>query len=69
MEAIFTAPDIECDGCAASIRRALGNEAGVEDVVVGVEAKTVAVRFDEGQTSREAVAGLLADIGFPPQDS
>lgn len=68
MEVTFTAPDIECAGCAASIEKALGRGAGVESVTVTVPAKTVTVQYDEGRTDRKTLAETLADIGFPPQE-
>lgn len=68
METTFTAPDIHCDGCAASINKVLSRQAGVERVAVDIGAKRVAVTFDEAQTNREALAETLTDIGFPPSD-
>lgn len=66
MQAIFIAPDIECDGCAGSIRKALGASTGVENVSVDVSHKRVTVEFDPAQTSDVALAELLDEIGFPP---
>jgi len=66
MQAIFMAPDIECDGCAMSIRKALGAAAGVETVAVDVDHKRVTVEFDEAQTDDVKLAELLDEIGFPP---
>jgi len=66
METTFTAPDIHCDGCAASINNVLGRQAGVEQVAVDIGAKRVTIAFNEGQTNIEALAETLTDIGFPP---
>lgn len=66
METTFTAPDIHCDGCAASINKILGRQTGVERVAVEIGTKTVTVAFDAAQTSREALAETLTEIGFPP---
>ena len=66
MEVILTAPDIECDGCAASIQKAVGRQDGVQAVLVDVPTQTVTVDFDAAQTSREQIAATLTDIGFPP---
>lgn len=68
METTFTAPDIECAGCAASIEKALGRSPGVQGVQVAVPDKTVTVRFDDGQTSPAQLAEALTEVGFPPQD-
>ena len=69
METTFTAPDIECAGCAASIEKALGRAPGVQGVQVAVPDKSVTVRFDPGQTSSEQLEEALTEIGFPPQAS
>jgi copper chaperone len=63
----LTAPDIECDGCANSIRKALGAALGIASVTVDVPTKAVAVEFDEVATSERNVRELLDDIGFPTQ--
>ena len=67
METTFIAPDIECDGCAASIQKALGRSAGVRQVAVAVPAQTVTVEYDDAETSPETLSQTLTDIGFPPQ--
>lgn len=66
MQAIFVAPDIECDGCAASIRKALGAVDGVETVAVDIHHKRVTVDFDSSKTTDVGLAELLDEIGFPP---
>jgi len=68
METTFTAPDIECDGCAASIEKALGRQDGVQTVTVDVSAKRVMVTYDDARTGRAQVAEALTDIGFPPEE-
>ncbi|BDI28568.1 hypothetical protein CCAX7_006190 [Capsulimonas corticalis] len=67
METTFIAPDIECEGCAASIKKALGQARGVETVDVNIEQKSVIVGFDTDQTNAAALADVLDDIGFPIQ--
>ncbi len=68
METIFIAPDIECEGCAASIQKAVGRLNGVQSVAVDLPGKAVRVTFDPAQSSRETLAEALADIGFPPEE-
>jgi len=68
METTFTAPDIECDGCAASIEKALGRQDGVQTVTVDVSAKRVMVTYDDARTGRAQVTEALTDIGFPPEE-
>lgn len=61
----FTTPAIECEGCAASIRRALGNTAGVQTITVDVARKRVTVAYDAVQVTPDALAARLASAGFP----
>jgi copper chaperone CopZ len=65
MEMTFIAPDIECDGCANSIKKALGQSPGVETVDVNIERKSVVVGFDAERTNGVKLAETLNDIGFP----
>jgi copper chaperone len=68
MTATFEAhcPTIECDGCAASIRRTLGKLAGVQQVTVEVEAKNVLVQFDPNEVGVPALRERLIKAGFEP---
>jgi copper chaperone CopZ len=59
-------PDIECDGCAQSIRRVLGRVEGVEAVEIGVTEKRVAIQFDPSRTSEALLRERLTKAGFPP---
>jgi copper chaperone len=68
METVFNAPDIKCDGCANSIKNALGKVAGVESVSVSIPSKAVTVQFDESTTNVEALANELDEIGFPVKE-
>ena len=60
-------PDIECDGCANSIKNVLGKLAGVEALKVDVDSKTVTVTYDMARTSNAILRERLTTIGFPPQ--
>ena len=64
----LTAPDIECDGCAASIQRGLGQESGVARVDVAVPTKTITVEYDSAKTNPETLAETLEEIGFPAEN-
>src|SRR5262249_40407660 len=64
MESTFKAPNIVCDGCAETIKKAVGSVAGVSDVRVEVPSKTVVVTHD-GQTQREQLRGAMAEAGYP----
>jgi|GEM_PF-747406 len=61
-----TAPDIVCGGCASSIKNALGNLAGVENVEVDVAAKTVTVEHSEA-ASRDSIVVALDRAGYAVQ--
>lgn len=64
MEDTFTAPDIECDGCANAIKKALGKLPGVSAVEVDVPTKRVTVHHDPGAT-RDTLVAALDRAGFP----
>jgi copper chaperone CopZ len=66
MNATFTAPDIECEGCASAIKNALGRMSGVSAVEVDVDAQRVSVRYEEPATM-ESVVHALDRAGFPPK--
>jgi Cu2+-exporting ATPase len=61
----LTASDIECDGCANAIRKALTRVPGVSDVRVDISTKQVAVQHDAKQAPREAILAALDRAGFP----
>ena len=63
-----TCPDISCDGCANSIKRALGKLEGVQGVEVTVAEKRVLVRYDANSVSAEQVQNRLEQAGFPAQN-
>ena len=64
MESTFHAPDIECDGCANSIQRALGRIPGIQNIEVDVPAKNVTVSYDAPATEA-TVKNALDSAGFP----
>lgn len=60
----LTAPDIHCDGCANSIKRALGRVPGIETIDVNIETKVVTVNH-EPTVTRETIVDKLDKAGFP----
>ena len=60
----LSVPDIECDGCANTIKNALGRVDGVADVAVNVDSKQVTVKFAEPATG-ERISAVLDKAGFP----
>lgn len=64
----YHAPDIECAGCADSIKRSLGKLAGVVSVEVDVGSKLVRVAYDEALASSDQVKSRLEASGFPASE-
>ena len=62
---IFSAPDIECGGCAASIEKALNGLSGLSALSVDIDAKTVTIEHDPELLSTEAILTRLDHLGFP----
>lgn len=59
--------NLDCDGDARRIERALGRLPGVTSFTVHSNAARVDVQFDRGATSEAALRGALRDLGFPPE--
>lgn len=59
----LTAPEIVCGGCAGSIKKALGNVAGVSAVEVDVATKKVTVNHDPN-VSGETIVDALDRAGY-----
>lgn len=64
MQSTFHAPDIECDGCANSIKNALGRLSGVQSVEVDVPTKVVTVTHAD-QLGTADITAALDKAGFP----
>jgi Cu+-exporting ATPase len=64
MESSFSTPGIVCQGCAGTIKDALGLVPGVSGVDVDLVARTVTVTHDE-RAPREVLAATLAQAGYP----
>ncbi|MGI6379907.1 MAG: heavy-metal-associated domain-containing protein [Anaerolineae bacterium] len=62
----WVAPDISCGHCAMRIRKALAEVAGVSDVSVDVESKTVRFSADDDSVKGRARQALV-DAGYPPK--
>ena len=62
MTTTFSAPDIECGGCANAIKKALGRVDGVSDIAVDVDRKLVTV---VGDAPADTVLATLDKAGFP----
>jgi copper chaperone CopZ len=64
--ATLRVPKIRCEGCAATIEKALAALPGVSATRVAVTAKEVEVDFDADRLDEARVASTLAEAGFPP---
>jgi copper chaperone CopZ len=60
----FAVPEIVCEGCAASIRKALEGLPGVTRVDVDVSGKQVRVEFDEAHNTADGVQARIEAAGF-----
>jgi copper chaperone len=63
MEYVIVADNIKCDGCASSIKDALGKLDGVQAVDVDVDSGRVTVTADDGL--RDVLAATLEASGYP----
>ena len=64
-EVVLIAPDISCDHCIMSIRKAVTNLAGVEFVSGDPARKQVSLRFDESRVKLEDIEQAMEDEGYP----
>jgi copper chaperone len=60
----FNVPNISCGHCVMTIKRELGELAGVVSVEGDVDAKTVTVSWDAPATE-DSIRSLLAEINYP----
>lgn len=63
-QATFDVPEIVCEGCATSIRKALDGLPGVASVDVDVPGKQVRVEIDETRTTSDAARERIEAAGF-----
>ena len=61
MERIYSVPGISCDHCKAAIEGEVGAVAGVANVDVDIEAKSVRV---EGDAPDEAIRAAIDEAGY-----
>ncbi|WP_293502098.1 heavy-metal-associated domain-containing protein [Roseateles sp.] len=59
----FTLPDMSCGHCVAAITEALKAADAQARVEIDLEARTAEV---DSALSREALAAVLAEAGYPP---
>lgn len=65
MQETFSVPDVSCGHCKSAIENALRPVEGVAEAAVDVEARTVAVSYDDATVSRDRLISHLEDAGYP----
>lgn len=61
---ILTVPDMSCSHCEASIKKAVGNLNGVDNVIVDLASKKVSVDFDDTRVSIDTIKVTIEDQGY-----
>jgi copper chaperone len=62
--AVLNVPSISCNHCKMAIEGAVQALAGVDTVSVDVEAKSVTVDFETGDTSLQAIETAVEEEGY-----
>ena len=65
MQETFSVPDVSCGHCKSAIEGALRPLQGVQDATVDVDARTVAVSYDDSVVSRDRLVAEMEDVGYP----
>jgi copper chaperone len=66
MTTVFlSVPDISCEHCARTIRRALAPVEGIHDLDVDIPAKQVRVTYDASVVAPERMKEILMTEGYP----
>jgi copper chaperone len=68
-QAIFNVPSISCGHCVRTIRVALGEVGGVQQVKVDIDTKQVAVVYDATVVSEALMKDVLAEAEYPAVDA
>jgi len=61
----LTTPDISCDHCINSIKKAMGKLPGVVFLDANVATKQVTLQYDPDQTQLAAIEAALDEEGYP----
>ncbi|MCC6457949.1 MAG: heavy-metal-associated domain-containing protein [Caldilineaceae bacterium] len=65
----FNVPSISCGHCVRTIRAALGEIAGVQQVDVDIDTKQVAVVYDAAVVGEAQMKDVLAEADYPVADA
>ncbi|MDJ0925513.1 MAG: cation transporter [Acidimicrobiia bacterium] len=63
-EVTLNVPDISCDHCKMSIESAVNELSGIESAVVDIAGRTVAIAYDEGTQTRQAIVTAIEEQGY-----
>lgn len=61
---IFTVPDMSCSHCENTIKKAVGNLNGVENVLIDLNSKKVSVEYDDSKVSVDTIKVTIEDQGY-----
>ena len=64
-QAAFNVPSISCSHCVRTIRTALGEGRGVQQVTVDIDTKQVEVIYDPATVSEAEMKATLAEVDYP----
>ena len=64
-QATFNVPSISCGHCVRTIRTALGEVRGVQQVAVDIDTKQVEVIYDQAMVSEVQMKEVLAEVDYP----
>lgn len=60
----YSVPEIMCEGCAKTIKRALGVSAAISLADVDIPGKIVTVVYDESVISPDEIKALIEGAGY-----
>ncbi|VAV87130.1 Periplasmic mercury(+2) binding protein [hydrothermal vent metagenome] len=63
----FAIENMTCALCPITVRKAMEQVSGVEEVKVDFEAKTATVIFDPARATAETIAAASTNAGYPAQ--
>ncbi len=61
-------PGMNCSACRITLKNALKNVTGVEQVGIVLEQKLIIVTYDDAKTNIEALIKATTDAGYPSQE-
>ena len=64
----LSVPGMTCPTCPITIRTALNRVDGVEEVEVRYEEREITVRFEDTETSVDALTAATTNAGFPSSE-